>query len=200
MKPPDKIKKGLRIHSTMHNGCVGCPYKEIGNRCSDVLFKDLRDYTRQLEAQNAELLEKNIQLGRELDNTRLSFARQSREVEEYKLNLLKQVQKTIENLPKCISVEEQPWEDNAMSYVKREVKHYNEKQLLREQIYRLEAELAHVKLERDAAVRDCARFPCYTCNERENGDFCPQCRTTGTFRTLHEWRGPCAENGGTGDA
>lgn len=55
---------------------------------------------------------------------------------------------------------------------------------------------SQVKWERDAAIRDCARFPCYTCNERENGDFCPQCRTMGTFRTLHEWRGPCEENGG----
>lgn len=63
-------------------------------------------------------------------------------------------------------------------------------------IKQLEAELEKVKRERDAAVRDCARFPCYTCNERENGDFCHQCRTTGTFRALHEWRGPCAENGG----
>lgn len=48
--------------------------------------------------------------------------------------------------------------------------------------------------ERDAAVRDCARFPCYTCEEAQNGDFCPQCRTTGTFRTLHVWRGVCEEN------
>lgn len=70
-------------------------------------------------------------------------------------------------------------------------------------IQQLEAENAELlekikqlERERDAAVRDCARFPCYTCNERENGDFCPQCRTTGTFRTLHEWRGPCEENGG----
>ena len=55
---------------------------------------------------------------------------------------------------------------------------------------------SQVKRERDAAIRDCARFPCYTCKERENGDFCPQCRTTGTFRILHEWRGPCEENGG----
>ena len=55
-------------------------------------------------------------------------------------------------------------------------------------------ELGTVKRERDAAVRDCARFPCYTCAERENGDFCPQCRTTGTFRALHEWRGVCPEN------
>ena len=85
--------------------------------------------------------------------------------------------------------------NNAMSYVAREVQHYNEKQLLLERIYRLEAELAHVKLERDAAIRDCARFPCYTCREVENCDFCSQCVTIGTFRTMHEWRGLCAENG-----
>lgn len=61
-------------------------------------------------------------------------------------------------------------------------------------IRQLESRLAQVEMERDAAVRDCARFPCYTCTERENGDFCPQCRTTGTFRALHEWRGVCPEN------
>ena len=61
-------------------------------------------------------------------------------------------------------------------------------------IQQLESRLAQAERERDAAVRDCARFPCYTCAEKENGDFCPQCRTTGTFRALHEWRGPCPEN------
>lgn len=64
---------------------------------------------------------------------------------------------------------------------------------------KLTVELEAVKRERDAAIRDCARFPCYTCNEREIGDCCPQCRTTGTFRTLHEWRGLCKENGGKQD-
>ena len=58
----------------------------------------------------------------------------------------------------------------------------------------LGAKLSMAERERDAAVRDCARFPCYTCTERENGDFCPQCRTMGTFRSLHEWRGVCDEN------
>lgn len=54
--------------------------------------------------------------------------------------------------------------------------------------------IKQLEQERNAAIRDCARFPCYTCNERENGDCCPQCRTTGTFRALHEWRGVCPEN------
>lgn len=62
------------------------------------------------------------------------------------------------------------------------------------QVAVLESRLAQAERERDAAVRDCARFPCYTCTERENGDFCPQCRTMGTFRALHEWRGVCDEN------
>lgn len=61
-------------------------------------------------------------------------------------------------------------------------------------IQQLESRLAQAERERDAAVRDCARFPCYTCNEKGNGDFCHQCRTTGTFRSLHEWRGVCEEN------
>lgn len=59
---------------------------------------------------------------------------------------------------------------------------------------KLVSRLAQVERERDAAVRDCARFPCYTCNEKGNGDFCHQCRTTGTFRSLHEWRGVCEDN------
>lgn len=55
METPEKIKKGLRIHSMMHNGCVGCPYKKLGNRCQDVMFKELRAYIQQLEADNARL-------------------------------------------------------------------------------------------------------------------------------------------------
>lgn len=75
-----------------------------------------------------------------------------------------------------------------------------EKLMMQKQLDNLRERLEIVERERDAAIRDCARFPCYTCNERENGDFCPQCKTTGTFRSLHEWRGPCEENGGTDDA
>ena len=74
--------------------------------------------------------------------------------------------------------------DDALAYIQQLE---TEKSELLEKIKQLEQV-------RDAAVRDCARFPCYTCAERENGDCCPQCRTTGTFRTLHEWRGVCPEN------
>lgn len=65
-------------------------------------------------------------------------------------------------------------------------------------IQKLEAENAELKRERDAAVRDCACFPCYTCKERENRDNCFQCECgfAASRRSHHEWRGPCEENGG----
>lgn len=62
----------------------------------------------------------------------------------------------------------------------------------------LERDLERMQQERDAAVRDCACFPCYTCRERANGDSCGLCKCeSGTSkRSNHEWRGPCKENGG----
>ena len=61
-------------------------------------------------------------------------------------------------------------------------------------IQQLESRLAQVERERDAAVNDCGRFPCQTCEERENGDLCPMCVVKGSYRSLHQWRGVCAEN------
>ena len=52
----------------------------------------IRDYIRKMEAEN--------------DNLRLSCAKQSREVAERNLELLKTVQQAVEKLPKWISVEE----------------------------------------------------------------------------------------------
>lgn len=37
-------------------------------------------------------------------------------------------------------------------------------------IRQLEAENGELKRERDAAIRDCARFPCYTCKENGGKD------------------------------
>ena len=97
-----------------------------------------------------------------------------------------------------------------MSYVAREVQHYNEKQLLLERIYRLEAELAHVKLERDAAIMDMKVVPvCSICKHwakkeaqrkqtLEIPDVCIKCITS--RKRQFEWRGLCAENGGAEDA
>ena len=93
MKTPDEIKKGLYCCSHLC-GCIeGCPYEADGScENADGVERDALAYIQQLEA--------------ELDNTRLSFAQQTREVEEYKVELLNQVKKTIEQLPQWISVEE----------------------------------------------------------------------------------------------
>ena len=67
-------------------------------------------------------------------------------------------------------------------------------------IERLTADVAKVTQERDAAVRDCAQFPCATCNNRNAASgVCRDCRCEGYRRTEHDWRGVCDENGG-GDA
>lgn len=59
----------------------------------------------------------------------------------------------------------------------------------------VKADLEAVKRERDAAVRDCGRFPCQTCEERENRDLCLMCAVVnGSRRSLHQWRGVCPEN------
>lgn len=67
-----------------------------------------------------------------------------------------------------------------------------------EQIATLTAELEQVKLERDAAVKDCGKFPCQTCEERENGDLCPVCECQGGYRSVHQWRGVTEEGGAEG--
>lgn len=61
----------------------------------------------------------------------------------------------------------------------------------------LKTNIAQVERERDAAVRDCARFPCSTCDDKENGDLCHNCNVRkDTTRTNYEWRGICEENMG----
>jgi len=76
--------------------CAECPYDESGSECGD-LFGDAHAYIKQLEAQNAERLEKIKQLEAEIDGWRLRFAQQSREVEEYKLSLLRTVEAVVLN-------------------------------------------------------------------------------------------------------
>ena len=62
-------------------------------------------------------------------------------------------------------------------------------------IIELESRLAQVERERDAAIRDCARFPCRTCDDKENGDLCHNCNVRkDSTRTNYEWRGVCEEN------
>ncbi len=62
-------------------------------------------------------------------------------------------------------------------------------------IQQLESRLAQAERERDAAVADCSRFPCATCSDKENGDFCHNCNVRkDTTRTNYEWRGVCQEN------
>lgn len=46
-----------------------------------------------------------------------------------------------------------------------------------------------LKRERDAAVKDCACFPCETCAERENGDNCSWCTVDNGCRSGYVWRG-----------
>ena len=53
-----------------------------------------------------------------------------------------------------------------------------------------------LKRERDAAVKDCARFPCQTCADRENGDLCTWCTVMDGERTNHVWRGVKEDNDG----
>lgn len=56
METPDRIKTSLRIHTLNHrSGCIGCAYRgdnpaKIPNGCADKLFKDVREYIKQLEA------------------------------------------------------------------------------------------------------------------------------------------------------
>jgi len=71
MKTHDQIMHSFRLH-TLNNrsGCIGCAYRDpnkISFKCQDELFKDVREYIKQLEAQNAELLKKVEQLRAQRD-------------------------------------------------------------------------------------------------------------------------------------
>ena len=60
LKTPDEIKKGLETCSTKDAKCEICPYYD--EKCTYDITSDSLAYIRQLEAQNAELLEKIEQL------------------------------------------------------------------------------------------------------------------------------------------
>lgn len=92
MNAPIDIKNGLECCFSFGVLHERCPYLKTKG-CTQELKKDTLAYIERLES--------------ELDNVRLSFAQQSREVEEYKLELLKQVKNTIDQLPRWISVNEQ---------------------------------------------------------------------------------------------
>lgn len=70
-KTPDEIKKSFRLHTLSNrSGCIGCAYRDpnkISFKCQSELFKDVREYIKQLESQNAELLKKVEQLEAERD-------------------------------------------------------------------------------------------------------------------------------------
>lgn len=65
-KTPDEIKKGLKNDCGECDEENFCPYIGISG-CIGILHKDALSLIRQLEAQNAELLEKNKQLELERD-------------------------------------------------------------------------------------------------------------------------------------
>ncbi len=68
MKSPDEIKKGLEICiGTCRGDKTACPYRMDFDLCLDIMHSDALALIQQLEAENAELLEKNEQLKRERD-------------------------------------------------------------------------------------------------------------------------------------
>ena len=60
------------------------------------------------------------------------------------------------------------------------------------------AEIARLTAERDAAIVDCSRFPCYSCAEwprlTEKCHGCTDNPKTTKRKKNHVWRGLCAEN------
>ena len=75
MKSPDEIKKALECCFYESAQCRECPY--YPTTCDRELVRDAREYIRQLEAQNAELLKKVEQFQAERDaavaDIRLAF-------------------------------------------------------------------------------------------------------------------------------
>ena len=65
-RTPDEIKKGLSVCMGYTEGCAICPYYH-DKECQRDIKTDALSYIQQLEAQNAELLEKVEQLQAERD-------------------------------------------------------------------------------------------------------------------------------------
>ena len=51
------------------------------------------------------------------------------------------------------------------------------------------AYIQQLEAERDAAVKDCSCFMCYTCADSNNGDNCNWCTSVNGYRTGYVWRG-----------
>lgn len=103
MKKPKEIKKGLECcqHDQYSGLCrceKGCPYWPV-DKC-DHLRRDALEYIQQLEAKLLDANEKIKQQNEQLDHLTLSFAKQTREVAEYKLALLKRVEEALSHLSK----------------------------------------------------------------------------------------------------
>lgn len=49
--------------------------------------------------------------------------------------------------------------------------------------------IRQLEAERDAAVKDCSRFMCETCAEKDNGDNCSWCAVVNGCRNGYVWRG-----------
>lgn len=64
-KTPDEIKKGLETCSTKDAECENCPYYD--EKCTYGITSDSFAYIQQLEAENAELVQKMQQLEKERD-------------------------------------------------------------------------------------------------------------------------------------
>jgi len=62
------------------------------------------------------------------------------------------------------------------------------------QVVVLESRLAQVERERDAAIHDCAMFPCRTCLNEGKAAVCYTCHgINGHGQVNYEWRGVCEE-------
>lgn len=83
MKKAKQIKQGLTECAYAHGSCRLCPYDRPGNgvACQRELKEDSLALIKQLVAENEDL--------------RLSFAKQAREVEEWKLKVLKMIQQVL---------------------------------------------------------------------------------------------------------
>lgn len=97
METPNGIKKGIEccFCDYSERKCEECPYAKNGEdtlTCEVQLGEDALAYIRHLEEQT--------------DYWSLQFAKQSRELEEYKAELLQHVLQVKESIPKWISVEE----------------------------------------------------------------------------------------------
>ena len=86
MKTPDKIKKGLEMHSKDDEGCYGqqCPFFNVGlgKFCTEVMAEEALTLIRQLEQQNAEQAARLEQVTRERDALKADILRATDKAKE----------------------------------------------------------------------------------------------------------------------